>query len=81
MKIRIRGFGILQDVLGTSELPLEVQDGTQAADAVRQLADSHPGLQPHLTKISFAVNNEIAGGSAVLSENDELLLLPPVSGG
>ena len=81
MKIRVHPFGILQDVLGASELPLEIHDGARAADAVNELAEACPALLPHLTKLSLAVNDEIAGGRAVLSENDELLLLPPVSGG
>jgi molybdopterin converting factor small subunit len=45
------------------------------------LATEHPRLGPLLERSAFAVDNEFADDSSLLSPRAEIALLPPVSGG
>jgi molybdopterin converting factor small subunit len=45
------------------------------------LAGRLPGLRPHLARAAAAVNLARATPDTILNDNDELALLPPVSGG
>ncbi len=77
MHIRVRLFAVLRDRAGGSDqLELELPDGAVVADAlerVRALTDGVP--------VVMAVNQEYAEPGAVLHPDDELALIPPVSGG
>ena len=58
---------------------LEVVDGATAGGVVERCrADAEGGVWGSL---AVAVNQEYAGRDRVLSEGDEVALLPPVSGG
>jgi molybdopterin converting factor small subunit len=56
-------------------------DGSTAADAASLLAGKFPNLAAHLPRVAFAINYSIVSPQTILSDGDELALLPPVSGG
>jgi molybdopterin synthase catalytic subunit len=80
MQVRVLPFGILKDWLGASTL--ELPDGATVAALLDRLA-SAPAAVPASTwaSIAVSVNHEYAQPAHVLSEGDEVGLLPPVSGG
>ena len=45
------------------------------------IAHRYPDTTPHLPKVAYAVNAAYAPATTVLQDNDELALIPPVSGG
>lgn len=78
MVVRVRLFAQLRERAGARELSLELPEGACVRDAladpaVARLADGLP--------LVMAVNREYASGDAPLSPDDELALIPPVSGG
>jgi len=78
MRVRIRLFAQLRERAGTSELELELPEGARVRDAlaagpVAALAEGLP--------LVLAVNREYAAPDAALAPDDELALIPPVSGG
>jgi MoaE-MoaD fusion protein len=79
--IRVLFFGQLKDISGYAERALDVPEGATAGAVFAQLAAAYPRLEALRGSILLAVNQEFATGTAVLSEGDELALLPPVSGG
>jgi molybdopterin synthase catalytic subunit len=81
MRIRIRLFAVLREKAGVDEVYLDVEDGSTAADAARILMTQHPEIRPMADIALFAVNTEYVDANFPLSENDELALIPPVSGG
>ena len=81
MTIRVKLFAILRDKAGVAELPLEVPEDARVADAVETLLAKLPDLRPFASRIAFAVNLSRVDANAPLKHNDELALLPPVSGG
>jgi molybdopterin converting factor subunit 1 len=81
MTVNIKLFAILRDRAGQSDLHLELPPGSTVAHAAQQLATSHPAIAPFISRIAFAVNQQYVPSTTVLQDNDELALIPPVSGG
>jgi molybdopterin converting factor small subunit len=66
---------------GTSELVIHLRPGETVADAVDTLTDKFPDLVSLLPRVAFAVNQSYVKRDALLHDEDELALIPPVSGG
>lgn len=81
MTIRVKLFAILRDKAGVAELPVEVPTGATVAHVIESVGARYPDLHPYLPRAATAVNLERAAPTTILHENDELALLPPVSGG
>ncbi len=82
MIISVLLFAGLRERAAASRLRIELEDGATVKDALEQLDHSGPleGLMRALS-IQIAVNREYATRETVLSAEDELALIPPVSGG
>jgi molybdopterin converting factor subunit 1 len=74
--VRVRLFAILRERVGVDELEIELPDGATVADALERLEPVAGDL-----KVVMAVNREYADASDQLTPDDELALIPPVSGG
>ncbi|RAW01040.1 MoaD/ThiS family protein [Pseudochryseolinea flava] len=79
MKYKVKAFGVTKDILGGKEAVVELEGQTVAA-LRNQLFQKHPALQG-LRSLLIAVNNTYAEDNQVISESDEIALIPPVSGG
>ncbi len=80
MQVRVLPFGILKDWLGASTL--ELPEGATVAALLDQLASGRAPVPPSTwSSIAVSVNHEYAQPAHVLSDGDEVGLLPPVSGG
>ena len=76
MRVRVRLFAALRERAGSDEVELDLPEGARVADALARLDDLAGGLS-----LVMAVNREYAGADHPLSPDDELALIPPVSGG
>jgi molybdopterin converting factor subunit 1 len=81
MRINLLLFALYRDLTGVGELTVEVADGASAAAALNELRLRDRRFAALPERPVVAVNMEYAGLDAVLSEGDELALLPPVAGG
>ena len=81
MTIRVLFFGILAQRLGSKSLELEVPASATVGDAVVILEGRYPELVTWRTKLAFAVDMAYVKTGHQLDANDELALIPPVSGG
>lgn len=81
MRIRVRLFAAVREIVGERELEVEVEVGTTAAGVVEHLAAAHPRIADLEKRLMLAVNREYVDGGRVLAEGDEVALIPPVSGG
>jgi molybdopterin converting factor subunit 1 len=79
--VRVRLFASLREVVGRSELQLELPEGSSAEDAWRTLVGHHPALGPRRASLAAAVNRCYVDFAETLRPGDELVFLPPVSGG
>lgn len=80
MKINIKTFGITKEIIGESELLLDIQDNVSVSSLMDSLKEKYPQLND-LSSILMAVNAEYAAPNMILNNNDEVALIPPVSGG
>lgn len=75
-------FGIAKDIVGRSSW--HPNDGCEAPGTVSELKEHLKRSFPEFGKLSslaVAVNSEYADDSARLGQNDEIAIIPPVSGG
>jgi molybdopterin synthase catalytic subunit len=79
MNVRVISFGILKDWLGAAEATVELPENATVAELLAHLSARWPSV--FLRGIAVSVNAEYAAQDHVLSEGDEVGLLPPVSGG
>ncbi len=81
--IRVRFFARLREELGVDSEAFTLASGATVAELIRQLAarggawDQLQGGSP----VMIAVNQTMARPERVLSEDDEVALFPPVTGG
>lgn len=77
--INVKLFGIAKDIVGSSTLKIEQDLGT-----VDQLLDylkfEYPAFKD-LTSLLVAINDEYANTTANIKSEDEVAIIPPVSGG
>ena len=80
MNINILAFGIAKDIINGSTLGLEIQNGTTVGDLKIELIAQFPDFEK-LRSLVIAVNEEYQEDGFILSEKDEIVIIPPVSGG
>ncbi len=81
MRVKVRLFARLRDLVGASELDREVPRGATVATVWEGLAADFPGVGAYRSSISAAVNADYAKMASPVGEGDEIAFLPPVSGG
>jgi molybdopterin converting factor small subunit len=79
MRIKLVAYGIAKDILKSKEKILEVNSGT-IQDLKQRLLTEYPDFN-HLSKLSFAVCEEYRDNDFQLKDGDEVVIIPPVSGG
>ena len=80
MNIEIIAFGIAKDILKSKSVSLELNEASTVETARKALIDQFPQFET-LASLQLAVNAEYVQDDYVLQENDEVVLIPPVSGG
>ena len=81
MRVTFCLFGYLRERAGVSRLEMQLPAGATVAQAVEALAREKALDVPLLKSARPAVNHEYCEYGQVLSEGDEVALIPPVSGG
>jgi molybdopterin converting factor subunit 1 len=81
MKVKVKFFAILRERAGSAEVLKEISDGCTIADLWRQLQKDYPKLDVPGIRLLYAVNQNYVGLDYVLREQDEVVFIPPVSGG
>jgi molybdopterin synthase sulfur carrier subunit len=80
MKIKVLAFGVTKEIFGKSAVNLELANDSSVYNLKYSLEKQYPKLK-QLASYMVAVNNEYALPEDVIYENDEVALIPPVSGG
>jgi molybdopterin converting factor subunit 1 len=81
MKVRVRLFAVARELAGRSEVEIAVAEGATVADVRQVLAAAVPALAEVLAHTLLAVDAQYANEATVVTEQSELALIPPVSGG
>ncbi|HLZ59861.1 MAG TPA: molybdopterin converting factor subunit 1 [Ktedonosporobacter sp.] len=81
MKIRIRYFASLREIVGLSEETIDVPAEATVTEVRTHLLALYPGLQQIIDRSIYAVNRGYVPATTVLHEDDELVFIPPMGGG
>jgi MoaE-MoaD fusion protein len=81
MRVSVLFFGVLKDLSGKSSDSIELPEGASVRDVLAQYEAQIPKLKESLPSLALAVNQQYAGPDTKLKVDDEVALLPPVSGG
>lgn len=81
MKIKVKFFAILRERAGAGEVDREVKEGCTVRELWQTLQLDYPKLASAETRLLYAVNQNYVHGDHTLKERDEVVFVPPVSGG
>jgi len=81
MKVRVKFFAILRERAGVGEISKEIQEGSTVADLWQALQEEYPKLHVPGVRLLYAVNQNYVSPEEILNEMDEVVFVPPVSGG
>lgn len=81
MKVRVRCFAAAREIVGTGELIVDLPEGSTLRQLLDQIQGRFPRLQGLAGSLLFSVNREYAASDRTLAAEDEVALIPPVSGG
>lgn len=79
MTVRVLLFAYLRERAGLREITVEVPPGASVADVWRQLCARYDTFEA--SRPRFALNQVYVDNAEALHDNDELAVIPPVSGG
>lgn len=79
--VTLKLFAAYQEAVGTAEQALVLPHGTTAAAVCDRLIDEHPELAQWRDLTRFGVNLQFVDPDTELADGDEVVLIPPVSGG
>jgi molybdopterin converting factor subunit 1 len=79
VRIKLRYFASIREALGRREEEIALSPGATVAEVWERLVREQPRLEAQ--RYRPAVNQEYTSPDAVLSDGDEVVFIPPVSGG
>jgi len=78
--MKVLTFGIAKDIVGGSEMELPFEEGMTVMALKKAVLNAYPQFEK-LNSLAIAVNNEYAEDDLKINPQDEVVLIPPVSGG
>jgi molybdopterin converting factor subunit 1 len=81
MRVTVRLFARLRDIVGAAEMPRDIPPGSTIRTVWTALAGEYPGMAQYERSMSSALNADYARMDVEVHEGDEIAFLPPVSGG
>jgi molybdopterin converting factor subunit 1 len=81
MRVKVRLFAGLREIVGAGELERELNEGATVEDLLNTFRVEYPALADFRAHTVTAVNQEFATPDSLLSDGDEVAIFPPVSGG
>ncbi len=81
MKITVLFFAGARERAGTGRVTVDVDASTSIADAVDAACSKAPGNASLPSNVMYARNGGYSEGSDLISDGDEIAVIPPVSGG
>ena len=81
IEVKVKLFAIYQEAFGEPELDLKLAPETTVGALLQSLLKQKPNLAQWQDVTRFGVNLQFVDANTVLQDQDEVVLIPPVSGG
>ena len=81
MKVTVRYFAICRQMFNRDEENIDLPEGAILQDVLDQLKEEKPEISELFETMQMSVNWQYADHETKLSNNDEVALIPPVTGG
>ena len=81
MKIDLLLFATAKDLFGESKITVELPDSATIAQLKRALVQRQPDVASVIGRCAFSVDQQYASDSTELQPEQEIAMIPPVSGG
>jgi molybdopterin synthase sulfur carrier subunit len=79
--VTVKLFAVYQEAYGLNELVLEFPYGTPVKAVCDRFISEHPKLSQWRNVTRFGINLSFVEPDTLLEDSDEVVLIPPVSGG
>lgn len=79
--VTVKLFAAFSEAYGVSELTLEFPLETPVSQVLESSIVQYPQLEQWRSRTRFGLNLEFVSPDTILTDGDEVVLIPPVSGG
>jgi molybdopterin converting factor subunit 1 len=79
--VKLLFFATLRERAGTKFLELDVSDDLTIQGLKDKLSLDYPNLKESMKSVLITINREYAFDEAIIPQNAEIAMFPPVSGG
>ena len=79
--IKVLFFANLKDITGERKIIKEIPSESTIADLKEQLIQDYPELGRFMPVVIVSLNHEFADNKAIIPNDAEIAIFPPVSGG
>ena len=81
ISITLKLFAAYQEAYKVPEIQLTLSPGTKASELLEKIINQHPELEKWQNVTKFGINLNFVPPETILKDGDEVVLIPPVSGG
>jgi sulfur-carrier protein len=79
--VTVKLFAIYQEVYGQSEIELQLPQNSTVNTVLDTIIDRHPALAKWRELTRFGIDYQFVPPDTILQTGNEVVLIPPVSGG
>ena len=80
-QIKLLFFATIRDRAGVKSMEMEIPEAMTVQGLKDKLAEEYPNLKDSMTSVLVTIEREYAFDDAVIPQDAELAMFPPVSGG
>jgi molybdopterin converting factor subunit 1 len=80
-RVKLLLFATLRDRAGTKTMELDIPADLTVQGLKDKISNEYPNLKESMSSVLITINREYAFDDAVIPQNAELAMFPPVSGG
>ncbi len=80
MTIKLVAFGIAKDILQDKSIDFSIEENATVGTLKADLCAQYPEFK-RLKSFAIAVNEEYQNDDFIINSSDEVVIIPPVSGG
>ena len=80
-RVKLLFFATLRDRAGTRSMELEIPPDLTIQGLKDKISEDYPNMKESMSSVLITINREYAFDEAVIPQNAELAMFPPVSGG